>query len=274
LGIEINHKKGSRDIVGLIPAGGRASRISPLPCSKELLPVGFHAAGNSDYLHPRVISNYLLTNMRAADIRKAFIILRDGKWDIPSYYGDGKLLDMDLAYLMMDLPYGVPYTLDQAYPFVKDAICTLGFPDMIISPGDAFNRLIQKHADCSADVILGIFPAMQCNKTDMVEVDENGKVTSIHIKPEKTNLQYAWEIAVWTPRFTRFMHNYLIADAEKRRKHNDKSVDKELHVGHVFQAAIEGGLRIDSILFSDGSCLDIGTPEDLIRAMNVKDITF
>jgi hypothetical protein len=28
------------EVIGLIPCAGRASRISPLPCSKEVLPVG------------------------------------------------------------------------------------------------------------------------------------------------------------------------------------------------------------------------------------------
>ncbi len=29
------------DVIGLIPAGGQAKRLSPLPCSKELYPIGF-----------------------------------------------------------------------------------------------------------------------------------------------------------------------------------------------------------------------------------------
>jgi len=29
------------EVVGIIPASGRATRIAPLPCSKELYPVGF-----------------------------------------------------------------------------------------------------------------------------------------------------------------------------------------------------------------------------------------
>jgi glucose-1-phosphate thymidylyltransferase len=30
-----------REIIGLIPAGGVAERLSPLPCSKEIYPIGF-----------------------------------------------------------------------------------------------------------------------------------------------------------------------------------------------------------------------------------------
>ena len=84
--------------------------------------------------------------------------MRKGKWDIPAYFGDGKMLDMNLAYLMMDLPYGVPYTLDQAYPFVQDAIIALGFPDIIFEPEDAYRNCCQTE-ESNADIVLGLFPA-------------------------------------------------------------------------------------------------------------------
>ena len=78
--------------------------------------------------------------MRLADVRKAYIILRKGKWDIPSYLGDGKFLDMRIAYLMMDLPYGPPYTLDQGLPFVKDAFVAFGFPDILFHSDKGFEK--------------------------------------------------------------------------------------------------------------------------------------
>ena len=41
----------------------------------------------------------------------------------------------------------------------------------------------------------------------------------------------------------------------------------------VVQHVIEKGLKVEGILLSDGSCLDIGTPQDLIKAlvMSVKE---
>ena len=128
-----NRNKNSHpEIVGLIPAGGKGKRIAPLPCSKELYPVGFHNAHEELGLRPKVVSHYLLEKMRLAAVTNAYVILRKGKWDIPGYFSDGKMLEMNLAYLMMDLPFGVPYTLDQAYPFVKDSTVVFGFPDIFI----------------------------------------------------------------------------------------------------------------------------------------------
>ncbi|MCZ6801760.1 MAG: sugar phosphate nucleotidyltransferase [Nitrospirae bacterium] len=263
------NKSRHREIIGLLPAGGKASRVAPLPCSKDLYPVGFHSVGKEGSLRPKVVSHYLLEKLRLANIKKVYIILREGKWDIPTYFGDGKILDMHVAYLMMGLPFGVPYTLDQAYPFIENHLVALGFPDAILQPDDAFVKLLDKQEESNADIVLGLFPAMYPHKNEMVEFDDNGSIRSIQIKSDRTELVYAWEIAIWTPVFTRFMHDYVSARQGIGDKTNDginQVEQNELHVGDVIQAAIESDLQIDSVLFEDGSCLDIGTPEDLRKA--------
>ncbi len=260
------------NIIGLIPAGGRATRIAPLPCSKELYPIGFQQVDEGNSFRPKVVCHYLLEKMQLAGIKNAYIILRAGKWDIPAYFGDGKMVDMHLAYLIMDLPFGVPYTLDQAYPFVKDAIIVLGFPDVIFQPGEAYVQLLAKQVETNADIVLGLFPAYQPNKTDMVELDSNGRICFIHIKPDNSQLEYAWNIAVWAPSFTHFMHEYILS---RHNILNDRRVDtnlekkKELHVSEVIQAAIENDMHIDTVLFKEGNFLDIGTPEDMVKTVKM-----
>jgi glucose-1-phosphate thymidylyltransferase len=214
----------------------------------------------------------MLEKMRLADVKKIYVILRKGKWDIPLYFGDGKMLDMHLAYLMMDLPFGVPFTLDQAYPFVKDATVALGFPDMIIQPDDAFDKLLAKQDESNADIVLGLFPADQPHKTDMVEMDDHGRIRAIYIKPEQTHLVYAWEIAVWSPAFTAFMHNYVLSQQERytKVKNNiDYEKNKELFVGDIIQEAIRDNMKVDVVVFKDGKSLDIGDPDDLLKATKI-----
>jgi len=266
-------KKTPREVVGLVPAGGKALRMAPLPCSKELYPVGFHPMGCGRSLRPKVVSHYLLEKLKFANINKAFIILRNGKWDIPTYFGDGGMLDMHLAYLMMNVSLGVPYTLDQAFPFVQDAIVALGFPDMIFQPDDAFVQLLAKLDESQADIVLGIFPALNPQKTDMVELGPNGQIRSIKIKPIRTKLFYAWELAVWRPKFTRFMHDYI--SLKGTIDHGNEcgtklDEQKELYVGNIVQEALVKNLKVEGVIFKDGSCLDIGTPEDLKKAVQEK----
>jgi hypothetical protein len=75
-----------REVVGLIPAAGQASRLSPLPCSKELYPVGFGIENREQRVYPKVVCQYLLEKMRLAGISKAYIIQREGKWEDCSAY--------------------------------------------------------------------------------------------------------------------------------------------------------------------------------------------
>ena len=257
-----------QEIIGLVPAGGQATRIAPLPCSKELYPIGFRPVAEDGSLRPKAVCHYLLEKMRLAGATKAYIILRQGKWDIPAYLGDGAMLDIHLAYLMMNLPFGAPYTLDQAYPFIQDALIVFGFPDIIFQPEDAFVRLLARQAATKADAVLGLFPADQPQKMDMVDLDEDGRIRQIVIKPRHTHLHYTWIIAVWTPIFTHFMHEYLVDVQTEYNQDNGSSRRRELFVGDVIQAAIQTGLQIETVRFPNGDYLDIGTPEDLVKAIH------
>ncbi|MDX2231580.1 MAG: sugar phosphate nucleotidyltransferase [Leptolyngbyaceae cyanobacterium bins.349] len=255
-------------VIGLLPAGGQARRIAPLPLSKELYPIGFHAIDTEGSLRPKVVSHYLLETMQQAGITRASFILRTGTWDIPAYFGDGSMLAMHLGYLLMNLPYGVAYTLNQAYPFVQDSLVALGFPDILFQPKDAYARLLARQAATGADVVLGLFPSTQPEKVGMVAFDDTGRVHHIVEKLKTSPLCYMWAIAVWTPTFTQFMHDYLAAIEQHRAAgdSNVPSVTKELPIGDVIQAAIEQGLTVQSEVFPNGRYLDIGTPDDLLAA--------
>jgi glucose-1-phosphate thymidylyltransferase len=249
------------EVIGLVPAAGEGSRLRRLPCSKELYPIGFDKSNFT----PKVVSHYLLENMRLAGIKKAFVILRDGKWDIPAYFGDGKMLDMHLGYLLMDAPYGVPYTLDQAYPFVRESRVALGFPDIIFEPNDAFTAVLSQLRKSNADIVLGLFQMENPSKADMVDVDGEGRIRSIQIKPPETHLKYSWGIAAWNPSFTEFMHDYVSAERHCFESGGTYAGRQEMFVGDVIQAAIRNGLAVDTVTFRSGHYHDIGTPEDLLR---------
>jgi glucose-1-phosphate thymidylyltransferase len=256
-------EKTGKDVIGVIPAAGQATRLAPLPFSKELFPIGFGNEGTQKHARPKAACIYLLEKFRRAGIRKAFIVLRSGKWDIPAYLGDGTLIDMQLAYLMMGLPHGAPYSVDQAYPFVKNATIALGFPDILFSSMDVFSRLLEKLSNSNADVVLGVFPADRPDKVDMVEMNQQGQVKNIVIKPDHTSLRYTWGTVVWSPIFTEFMHIYL---ANRSITSSELS---ELFIGDVILAAIEAGLRIEAVQVSDQPYIDIGTPDDLVRAIQL-----
>lgn len=260
-------------VIGVIPAAGQGSRISPLPMSKELFPVGFQTLSDRPDLRPKVISQYLLETMRNAGISQVFVILRPGKWDIPQYFGNGHSLQMHIAYTTVHVPFGVPFTIDQAYPFINDAIIALGFPDILVHPDHVYQTLLSRLDRSAADVVLGLFPTEQPDKVGVVDVDQDGRVRHIFEKSTITHLKYMWAIAVWTPKFTAFLHQYVqqkLVEYEKVEYEKMPSMSiPEVPIGDVIQAGICAGLPVEAEIFSEGTYLDIGTPENLIRAIQI-----
>ena len=248
-------------VIGIIPAAGKASRLGRLPFSKELFPVGIENEEIDKY--PKVVSRFLLEYMSLAGISEFHFILRNGKWDIPAYYGSGNQLDCSICYHVTEYEYGVPFTLNQANPFVKDKIVALGFPDILLKPESAFKDIICKlKEEENTSVVVGLFPTTQPEKYDMVDFDENFAIEDIVIKnPNQTQLSFAWIIAAWKPEFTAFINSFV---NEKLQTETVKELtDNEYYLGDVFLSAIKSGLKIKGVVFNDGDFLDIGTPEDL-----------
>lgn len=249
--------------IGLLPAGGQATRLGSMPCSKEIFPIGFeHVEGVGR--RPKAVCLYTLHAMRAAGITTAYVIVQPGKWDILAYLGDGHVADMHIAYRTVHIPDGMPFTLDQAYPFIQNARVALGLPDTIFHPQDAFTQLLERQTATDADVVLGLFPTNSPERSDMVDFDEEHRVRNIYIKRAGTELDYAWMLAVWTPVFTEYLHNALPPAGSDTRAPFD---DSELQLSDIFRAALDDGLHVVGLPFPDGACLDIGTPEALAQAV-------
>ena len=243
-------------LLGLIPAAGRALRLGPLPCSKELLPIGFRETPTGPA--PKVAGHYLLERFRAGGVRRAVMVLHESKWDVPRYFGTGEMADVALAYLSVPGSRSVPETLDRAFPFTENAIVALGFPDVIFEPVDAYARLIERQAATGADLVLGLFPTERFQTTDMVELAPDGRVRRVEVRPQNTTLRYNWLIAVWGPAFTRYLHE-AVRDAPEG--------ETELQIGTVVQAAVAAGIHVEGVGFPAGSYRDIGTPDQLAAAI-------
>ncbi len=249
-----------RNCIAVIPAAGKATRISPLPCSKEIYPLGL-SAGHDGRQHPRTVCEYLLEKLARAGINRVLVVLREGKWDIPTYLGNGVQQGLNIGYLLARQPWGAPYTIDSAFEFVAGNHVVLGYPDILFDADDAFDKLIERQVQHGAEVVLGLFPGDRPDKSDMVATDPDGRVLRIEIKPAVSSLRWTWGIALWTPCFSRYLHEYLKSHAPREKK------SRELFVGDVLQAAIRDGLLVDSVQVSSTPYLDIGTPEDLQRAI-------
>ncbi len=255
------NKNRSRDIVGVIPAAGFATRVSSLlDCSKEIYPISL-ADGSS-----RPVSSFLMESLKYANTHKSYIILRSGKWDIPEYFSNGYQSEMNLAYIISEPTPGVPFTIDKAFPFTQNNTVLLGFPDIIFSPKNAYQKLLEHQNNSESDLVLGLFKTSKPEKADMVVFDDRGNIKDIIIKPQETNLIYTWIMAAWSPFFTHFLHDFLGDYTDKSPKNNSA----ELHIGEIVREALWAGIKTSYVTFDEGHFLDIGTPADLKKAADVQ----
>lgn len=264
---------GSRaEIVGLIPAAGRASRLAPLPCSKELVPIGFQTAAEGAERRPKPVSQYLLDRMKRAGARKVFFVARAGKWDIADYYGDGSRLGLHIAYLHVGAPWGPPFSVAQAVPFIGDATVVFGFPDILVDPVDSFSPLIHRLDETDADVVLGLFDCRAHEPGDVIQRDGNGRVTGLQTKeerPVRPDRYVCWMFAAWRGSFSRFLATecaQLAVQAEAMAQAAPAGPAPEWPVGAIIAAAIRAGLHVDSVFFPEGRFLDVGTPDGITAA--------
>jgi len=251
------------DVIGLIPAAGLAKRLAPLPCSKEMFPVGFKAHEYEGQMEPRPkpVSEYLIERLRDAGARRIYLVLSHAKWDVISYYGSGEAVGVSLAYLYLDHSLGMPYTLNEAYVWLagKEHTVLFGMPDTIFWPYNAFEQVLALHRQAKADLTLGIFPTEQPERFSVVELDEGGRVLSITDKPARTHLHNTWGMACWGAAFTELLNASVSQSLASTR---------EIVLADVFQQAVDEGLSVRGLYFPDGQYIDIGVADDLYDAVH------
>lgn len=241
------------DVLGLIPAAGRATRLGPLPCSKEIMPVGAQDGPRK----VRVAIGSCLENMTASGIKQAVVGITANKSDVEVYLGEGEGFGLSVSCHVIEPTKSTPETVAAILPFAKDRICALAFPDILFDAPTAYRSMVAQMNEQSADVVLGLFPADRPHICDMVAVGADGALDHIDIKPKHTHLTHTWGIAVWRASFSRFLLEFVRQPA---------GVGRELFVGDVVMAAKRNGLRILTQVVSAEPYIDVGTPEGLKAA--------
>lgn len=249
----------SREIIGVIPAAGRGSRLAPYPGSKELFPIGYqdYDVDGQTQKRPKAVSQYLIENMISAGIKRLFCIIGDGKWDIPKYYGDGSRFGVTISYLYQEKLAGMPQAINLIRPWINDEDIMFGMPDTIIEPKNVFQRLNAFHQETSADLTLGLFETSTPQKFGMVELDSEKNVVSTIDKPATTDLTSMWGCACWSRKFGDLLNEFVTG----------KEFQNEVVLGDVFNEAISRNFNIKGLEVDGGQYIDIGTSDELDSAL-------
>ena len=234
--------------VAVIPAAGIGSRLAgSVPGSKEVADVG----GEPVIAH-------VLRRLARSSVAEAVVVLRVGKEDIPAALAAYD--DVDLTYIVVDDSPSELHSVAAGVRSAEGRVVALAYPDILFQPYDAFSSLLERLDATDADMVLGLFPTARPERVDMVALDARGRPTEVVIKQPDRGLRYSWSIAVWTPRFSGFLSDFLAGV---------DPMASEPSVGDVVQAAIDEPLAADAVVFGEGYYLDVGTPDDLQEARNL-----
>jgi glucose-1-phosphate thymidylyltransferase len=162
-------------ILGVVPAAGLATRLQPLPCSKELLRVG-----------GRPVIDLLVERMRVGGAEQIRVVTRPDKHDLIGHaIAEG-------AAIALGEPANVSesVTLGLVGAAAGD-IVLVGFPDTLWEPLEGFARLVPL-VDAGADLALGLFRGDEPERYDVVVLDTEGRVLDIETKVAEPSSDLIW----------------------------------------------------------------------------------
>jgi glucose-1-phosphate thymidylyltransferase len=215
--------------VGVIPAAGHATRLQPLPCSKEMLPIG-----------GRPVIDYVVERVRAVPGARVRVVTRPDKADVVAH----------AEWLGAEIVLGEPPTLAAsvalgARGLTADDVALIGLPDTIWEPVDGFASLLGA-LDPAIDVVVGVFESDEPERSDVVVLGDDDRVIAVDVKPERPRSRLVWGCAA-----TRAP---ALAGLER---HGD--------VGEHFDVLAHAG-RVRAVRFP-GRLVDVGTPAALRQVL-------
>jgi glucose-1-phosphate thymidylyltransferase len=215
-------------LVGVIPAAGIAARVQPIPCSKEVYPIG-----------GRPVMEYLVERMRIAGCSELRVVTRPEKSDVILY---ARRVG---ATVIESYPPTVTRSIAMGLVGLEpDDVVLLGFPDTIWQPKDGYLRLLPA-LDLDFDAVLGLFRTGDLQRSDVVTFDESGRIVNVTVKPTQPRSQWIWGCA---------------AASYPALAHIGRASQPGAYFDQLAKAGRVVGVRLSDVW------LDIGTKEALSRA--------
>jgi glucose-1-phosphate thymidylyltransferase len=217
-------------IAGVIAAAGYATRLQPLPCSKEMLPID-----------GRPVMDYVIDRMRRAGCTQVRVVTRPEKADVITHAEE---IGATVVLAHPATP-GESFVAGMAGLAPED-IVLIGWPDTIWEPEDGYVPLVRA-VEGGREIALGLFETPDLERSDVISFDGSGRITGIHIKPADPPSTWIWGCAAARVRA-------LVG------------LEREEWPGSFFDSLCQNGVELYAVPLSD-VWLDIGTKEALERAV-------
>jgi glucose-1-phosphate thymidylyltransferase len=217
-------------VIGVIPAAGFATRLGPMPSSKEMIEIDGEP-----------VIERLVARMEAGGCTEIRVVTRPEKADVRQYARQRGLT------VVLARPPHVGASVSAGLSGCgKERLVALGYPDTLWEPLDGF-AMLRALVGRRTEVVLGLFDTPDAARSDVVVTDESGRVAEILIKPAQPPSTLIW--------------GCLVARAGALA-----GIDRVEWPSELLRPLIADG-RVKAHYLSD-RWLDIGTREALERAVH------
>ena len=168
------------EIVGVVPAAGYATRLQPLDCSKEVLPI-----------NGKPVMDYLVERMRVGGSTSVRIVTRAEKHDVIA-----RSAELAAETVLADPDTVSDSILAGTAGLEDDDIVLIGFPDTLWEPEDGYVPLVRAVAS-GCEAALGLFRIAPSDlpRSDVVVFGPEDSIVGIDIKPPTPRSEWIWGIA-------------------------------------------------------------------------------
>jgi glucose-1-phosphate thymidylyltransferase len=238
-------------VIGIIPAAGCGTRIQPLGCSKELLPVGSHHVNGAE--RPKAIAEYLIERMINAGAQQICMIISPEKHDLIRFFSE-RHYAADIFYAVQNKPAGLCDAVFRTEPFIgRHEQVLIGLPDTIWFPANSYASALD-FSQSSVNLIA--FPVADPTQFDSVLFDGRGMVQRVDVKSAAARSKWIWGAIAATGDALR-----SLKELWQRRGASD------IYLGDLFNAFIAEGNPIRAVPCGE-TYIDVGTVNGYHRAQD------
>ena len=231
---------------GLIPAAGSGTRLGPFTRAipKELLPVG-----------DKAVMEHNVTMMVDSGITDIVIVVSPCKHGLSDYFGSGKRFGANFTYVVQDETDGLAGAVLAGEHAIDGSAFTVALGDTFFTNRNALASLIERYSDTVSVAAVSVAEVNDVSRYGIIE-PLGGVVLDAIEKPHEHN---APSTLGMTGLYV-FRSDIFDAIRSVKRGYND-----EYQLTDAIKILIDGGHRVVYRVI-DGEHIDVGTPEDLMRA--------
>ncbi|MBO3839434.1 MAG: sugar phosphate nucleotidyltransferase [Thermoproteota archaeon] len=170
-------------MLGLILAAGKGTRMRPYSnaINKEMSLIG-----------ESPVIEYSVRALANAGVKKVFIVLGEGKWQVLEYLRDGNRFNISISYLYQDMGEkgenkGTAKAIQTAENWIEEDFIAI-YGDSFFHPYDFLKSEIEFHLKEEADVTMGVYMMRDHKDYGVVEVS-NDRVVNILEKAAKEDVE-------------------------------------------------------------------------------------